>query len=197
MATPRLLGNDAMATALGNEDILRSIMIAVDASNDAEVCRFTLNWSAVNKTHRRACKNADWTALVASVFLNAQQLIPCYPRANFYAMCMRAIAYRRGYNRYLTIVPSFGNDAHVRTYVLAAVTCKASALLYASEALVSDRSFIVEAVRLNPDALAYAPDRFQRDPELCRLATLAHRVHRWLSRTLGVVACCGVRDSEL
>jgi len=69
-------GDEAPATAqeeaLGKDDILHSILLALADGDFADVCRAAARWCFLNKTHMAACDDGVWEQLTRVVFPDAR-----------------------------------------------------------------------------------------------------------------------------
>jgi hypothetical protein len=54
--------------ALGQADILRSILLSLAKGDPEEACRAAAHWCNLNKDHQRACEDGGYALLIATVF---------------------------------------------------------------------------------------------------------------------------------
>ena len=54
--------------ALGQADILRSILLSLAKGDPEEACRAAAHWCHLNKDHQRACEDGGYALLIATVF---------------------------------------------------------------------------------------------------------------------------------
>ena len=106
--------------ALGQQDVLESILRNLGDGGYEDACRAVASWCALNKRHRTMCQESGdtpWIALMARIFgLNAPVLDATGgSQKNFYALCARAAAYRWAERR----LQNNPEDANVPVFVIA------------------------------------------------------------------------------
>jgi len=85
---------------MGNADLVRCVLghvlAGIDECNARELARAASHWTRVSRAHWAACKGANGAWLVFSrrhfgtVLAQHAPLVPNDPRANFYALCLKA-----------------------------------------------------------------------------------------------------------
>jgi hypothetical protein len=74
--------------ALGQADILRSILLSLANGDPEEACRAAAHWCNLNKDHQRACEDGGYALLTATVFPGAGPKPPGLTHEEwFYHMC--------------------------------------------------------------------------------------------------------------
>lgn len=100
MPPPPPVAGPAQRYALGQQDVVESILRSLGGGSYEDACRAAANWCALNREHREACKSSDaWVKLTEAVFPNAREPIsrapwnePSDPMGWFFYLCkMRAL----------------------------------------------------------------------------------------------------------
>ena len=121
----------AQSEALGDNDILYSILLALADGDVKDVCRSAARWCNLTKAHQVACDDGVWKELTRIVFPNARAPNtgrvaappePTDPKGWFYHLCMQHKRLRDLRNERWELVKKrvHKNDAAGRAYVNAA-----------------------------------------------------------------------------
>jgi hypothetical protein len=117
---PPPVAGPAQQYALGQQDIMESILCNLGDSGYEDACRAAARWCALNKRHRAMCQasgDAPWTELTARVFGPNAPVLDATggSQKNFYALYTRAGAYSWAERR----LQNNPEDANVPVFVIA------------------------------------------------------------------------------
>ena len=167
----------ARSEVLGNDDLVKAILLALDQGNSWKACKLVSRWCGLDKDHRAACDDGFWNDMIKRIWGDGKkendfrlgQIWPSRtPRDRFIAFCETEHEFQKGAHGAGMPGYPFNN---VKRIVLASIASQGLVglddrretprLRNATFLLRNDDDVVRAAVAMDPLEIRYASERLQ------------------------------------